>query len=120
MEILETQIYRGANYWAAVPALRFALDIGELQERPTNRIPGFCEKLSAALPTLGEHRCSVGDAGGLFQQLREGTSLLHVAQHIALELQTLAGQKVSYDKSHDATDPEDTERKQICHLVFQY
>jgi cyanophycin synthetase len=120
MEILETQIYRGANYWAPVPVLRFVLDIGELDERSTNSIPGFCEKISAALPTLSEHRCSVGEPGGFLQQLREGTGLLHVAQHIALELQILAGQEVSYGKSHAAIDRGDTERPRVSHLVFQY
>jgi cyanophycin synthetase len=57
MEILETQVYRGANYWAPVPVIRFVLDIGTLKDRPTNKIPGFCERLSAVLPTLGEHPC---------------------------------------------------------------
>src|SRR5438045_4262871 len=81
MEILETQVYRGANYWAPVPVIRFLLDIGELEERPTNQIPGFYEKLTTTLPTMYDHRCSVGKPGGFFQRLREGTWMGHVVEH---------------------------------------
>ena len=63
MTILETQIYRGANYWAPMPVIRLLLDIGELEERPTNKIPGFYEKLTTTLPGMFEHRCSVGKRG---------------------------------------------------------
>ena len=77
MEILETQVYRGANYWAPVPVIRFLLDIGELEERPTNQIPGFYEKLTTTLPTMYDHRCSVGKPGGFFRldHLNFGTLL---------------------------------------------
>ena len=54
MEIVETQVYRGANYWAPMPAIRFLLDIGELEERPTDRIPGFYEQLTTTLPGMIE------------------------------------------------------------------
>src|SRR3979490_2120843 len=99
MEILETQVYRGANYWAPVPVIRFVLDIGDLREWPTPMIPSCWEKLAATVPTLGEHRCAIGEPGGFFE-VGQSTGLLHVAQHVALELQILAGQKVSYGKAH--------------------
>ena len=105
MEILETQVYRGANYWAPVPAIRLLLDIGELEERPTNQIPGFYEKLTTTLPTMYDHRCSVGKPGGFFQRLREGTWMGHVVEHTTLELQNLAGQEVGYGKARSATGP---------------
>ena len=62
MTILETQIYRGANYWAPMPVIRFLLDIGELEERPTNLIPGFYEHLTTTIPTMFEHRLEWGRA----------------------------------------------------------
>jgi len=69
MKILEIQVYRGANLWAPVPVIRFVVDIGELRECPTHIIPGFCERLSATMPTLVKHSCSSGEPGGLFQQV---------------------------------------------------
>jgi cyanophycin synthetase len=120
MEILETHIYHGANFWAPVPVIRFVLDIGELRECLTHMIPGFCGRLSATLPTLVEHSCSIGVRSGFFQKVREGTSLLHVAQHAALELQILAEQTVSCDKAHAANTREESTRPRSSHLVFQY
>lgn len=120
MEILETQVYRGANLWAPVPVIRFVLDIGGLRESLTNTIPGFCERLSATLPTLVEHRCSTGGAGGFLEAARGGTSLLHVAQHAALELQILCEHRLSCDKAHAANPPEETSWPGSSHLMFQY
>jgi cyanophycin synthetase len=120
VEILETQVYRGANFWAPLPVIRFVLDLGELRECPTHMIPGFYARLSAGLPTLVEHSCSIGKRSGFFQQVREGTSLLHVAQHAALELQILAEQTVSCDKAHAASPPEETTWPGFSHLVFPY
>jgi cyanophycin synthetase len=119
MEILETHIYRGANYWAPGPAIRFVLDAADLTESHTNMIPGFCEKLSTTLPTLGEHRCAIKEPGGFFERVQQGTSLLHVAEHVALELQILAGQKVSCGEIHAADDPEAAALLGVSHLVFQ-
>jgi cyanophycin synthetase len=120
MEILETQVYRGANYWAPVPAIRFVLDFADLTELPTSMIPVFWEGLAATLPTLGEHHCGIGDTGRFFEQLRENASLPHIAQHVALQLQILAGQKVSYGKVHAADKPEGTAPLEVPHLVFHY
>jgi cyanophycin synthetase len=120
MEILETQIYRGANYWAPMPAIRFLLDIGELEERPTSKIPGFYEFLTTTLPTMVEHRCSVGRRGGFFERVKDGTWMGHVLEHTALELQTLAGQEVGYGKARTAYDPDGAARHGIYHVVFQY
>jgi cyanophycin synthetase len=119
MEILETHIYRGANYWAPVPAIRFVLDSTDVTQPPSN-IPGFYERLAATLPTLREHRCAMGEPGGFFEQAAERASLLHIAQHVALELQILAGQKVSYGKAHVADNIENTAPAEVAHLVFEY
>src|ERR1700680_785696 len=113
MEILETQVYRGANYWAPLPVIRFVLDIGDLREGPTHMTPSFCERLAATVPTLGEHRCAIGEPGEFFEQVGQSTSLLHVAQHVALELQILAGQKVSHGKAHAVDNEEATARLEV-------
>jgi cyanophycin synthetase len=120
MQILETQVYRGANYWAPVPVIRFVLDIGDLGEWPPHMIPSFGEKLAAIVPTLNEHRCARGEAGGFFEQVGRSATFLHVAQHVALELQILAGQKVSYGKVHAVEDEEDGVPLEVSHLIFQY
>jgi cyanophycin synthetase len=118
MEILETQVYRGANYWAPVPAIRFVLD-GDLSISRAKEIPGFCETLSTILPTLSEHSCGTG-RWAFFEQVREGTSLLHVAEHVALELQILAGQTVSYGRVHAAKKAEDPTWPVVSHIVVPY
>jgi cyanophycin synthetase len=115
MEIVETQVYGGASYWAPVPVIRFLLEIGELEEQRANRIPGFYEKLAATLPTMHEHQCSAGKGEGFFERVREGVSLSHVTEHTALELQNLTGQKVGY--SHACPG---TARAGVYHLIFPY
>jgi len=119
MEILETQVYRGANYWAPVPAIRFVLDTGDLGIWRAKEIPEFSETLSTILPTLSEHSCETG-RWAFFEQVREGTSLLHVAEHVALELQILAGQTVSYGRVHAAKKAEDPTLPAISHIVVPY
>jgi cyanophycin synthetase len=120
MEIVETQVYGGASYWAPVPVIRFLLEIGELEEQRTNRIPGFYEKLAATLPTMHEHQCSAGKGEGFFERVREGVSLSHVTEHTALELQNLAGQKVGNGHACPGTDPRGTARAGVYHLIFPY
>lgn len=82
---------RGPNVWAYRPVIEAWVDIGELEDYPSNTIPGFYERLSRWLPTLIEHRCSVGERGGFLQRLREGTWPGHILEHVTLELQSLAG-----------------------------
>ncbi len=82
---------RGPNIWAYRPVVEALVDIGDLEDYPSNVIPGFYERLSAWLPTLVEHRCSVGERGGFLQRVRRGTWPGHILEHVALELQSLAG-----------------------------
>jgi cyanophycin synthetase len=91
LRIVETRVLRGANVWAHGPVIRMVVDLGVLEEWPSNTIPGFNEALMALLPTMDEHACSLGRRGGFFTRLTDGTWLGHVAEHIALELQNLAG-----------------------------
>ncbi|MFP3942203.1 MAG: cyanophycin synthetase family protein, partial [Thermoanaerobaculia bacterium] len=101
MKILERRTYRGPNPYAHWPVLRLLVDLGELEAFPTGRLPGFADRLVAALPTLRRHGCSYGEPGGFVRRLTEGhgTWQGHVLEHVALELQTLAGTRVSFGKT---------------------
>ncbi len=91
IEILNMVHLRGPNIWAYRPVIEALVDIHDLEDYPSNVIPGFYERLSAWLPTLIEHRCSIGERGGFLQRVREGTWPAHILEHVTLELQSLAG-----------------------------
>lgn len=91
IEILNMVYLRGPNIWAYRPVIEALVDIHDLEDYPSNVIPGFYERLSAWLPTLIEHRCSIGERGGFLQRVREGTWPAHILEHVTLELQSLAG-----------------------------
>ena len=101
MEVLETRVYRGPNLYALWPVIRLRVDLGELESYPTARLPGFSERLLERIPTLGEHTCSFGVPGGFCKRMTEdeGTWLGHVMEHIAIELQCLAGTPVTFGKT---------------------
>lgn len=102
MKILETQVFRGPNVYSLHPVIRFVLDIEEMEERPSNLIEGFTDRLVEMMPTLYTHRCSEGVEGGFIMRLRDGTWAGHIVEHIALELQTLVGTSVGYGKTRSA------------------
>jgi cyanophycin synthetase len=114
LEVRKTTVYRGPNIWARMPAIHYVLDIGELEDRPSNKIPGFYEHLTELMPSLYDHRCSVGRPGGFLQRLREGTWMGHVLEHVALEIQNLAGADVGRGKTRS------TNQKGIYNVIFQY
>ncbi len=117
MKIVETRVYQGPNLYAHFPCIRLTLQLGVLEQWPSARIPGFVEGLLHALPTLHEHTCSPGVPGGFVQRLREydeGTWLGHVLEHVAIELQNLAGAKVSFGKTRG------TGKTGEYHVVFEY
>ncbi len=99
LRILDTRVLRGPNYWAREPVIRLVVDLGVLEEFPSNMILGFVDALVDLLPTLEDHACSLGRRGGFITRLREGTWAGHVAEHIALELQNLAGTDVRHGKT---------------------
>ena len=99
LQILETRVLRGANYWAKEPVIRQVVDLGVLEAFPSNTIPGFVDALVEMLPTLEDHACSLGRRGGFITRLRDGTWAGHVAEHIALEFQNLAGTPVRHGKT---------------------
>jgi len=94
---------RGPNIWANFPVLEVWVDLKDFNDIASDEMPGFNERLMAWLPSLIEHRCSVGERGGFFERLRRGTYLAHTLEHIALEVQTLAGTSVGFGKTR-ATD----------------
>ena len=102
LRILETRILRGPNYWAREPVVRLLVDLGVLEEFPSDKLPGFTDALVALLPTLEDHACSLGRRGGFITRLREGTWAGHIAEHIALEFQNLAGTDVRHGKTRAA------------------
>jgi cyanophycin synthetase len=116
ISIAEIKVLRGPNYWSNYrkQLIQMKIDIGEFENFPTNKIPGFCDRLKAMFPTMIEHECSEGVRGGFFQRVNEGTWLGHVAEHIALELQSLAGMNVGYGRTRS------TPEKGVYHLVFAY
>src|SRR4051812_45301890 len=116
MRILEKSIMKGPNIWSTyrTEVIVLTLDLEEMEDKPTNLIPGFPERLQSLIPSLYEHRCSEDYKGGFFHRVREGTWLGHVMEHIALELQTLAGMDVGYGRTRSA------KQKGVYHVVYSY
>ena len=90
---------RGPNIWTYRPVIETWLDIGALEDFPSNKLPGLYERLLAWLPGLVEHRCGVGERGGFLERLREGTWSGHILEHVVLELQNLAGMRTGFGKT---------------------
>ena len=101
IEILSVKHLRGPNMWTYYPVLEVWLDIGDLEDFPSNLIPGFYDRLVKALPSLQEHRCSYGEAGGFLKRVEEGTWPAHILEHLTLELQNLAGIPGGFGKARD-------------------
>lgn len=116
MRILSINAMRGPNYWSIRrhKLIVMVLDLEELEERPTNEIDGFLDRLKGMFPGMYEHRCSIGTAGGFFQRVVEGTWMGHVIEHIALEIQTLAGMDVGFGRTRGYGDPG------VYNVVFAY
>lgn len=107
---------RGPNYWSVRRhhLIIMRLDIGELEERPTDTIPGFYERMKEAMPSLLSHRCSEGHEGGFFERVQRGTWMGHVIEHIALEIQTLAGMDTGFGRTRS------TGEHGVYNVVFSY
>jgi len=111
-------VLKGPNYWSVRrnKLIQMKLDLEEKENMPTNKIPGFRERLEQLLPSLYEHRCSVGEPGGFFQRVDEGTWMGHVVEHIALEIQTLAGMDTGFGR----TRTPEGEKEGVYYVVFSY
>ncbi|NUR99082.1 MAG: ATP-grasp domain-containing protein, partial [Kribbellaceae bacterium] len=99
LKIIETRVYRGPNIWSYDPAIHLVVDLGSLEQFPSNTIPGFTERLLADLPRLDQHHCSRGRKGGFIERLHEGTWLGHIAEHVSLQLQQEAGHDMRRGKT---------------------
>lgn len=116
MKIREINAMKGPNYWSVRrhKLIVMVLDLEEMEERPSNTIEGFRERLEAMFPTMYSHRCSVGEPGGFFQRVEEGTWMGHIIEHIALEIQSLAGMEVGFGRTRGYGE------KGVYNVVFAY
>ncbi len=99
IDFLRVTHLRGPNIWTYRPVIEAWLDIGALEDFPSNKLPGLYERLLAWLPGLVEHRCGVGERGGFLERLKEGTWSGHILEHVVLELQNLAGMRTGFGKT---------------------
>jgi cyanophycin synthetase len=104
MEIRKVLALRGPNLWANFPVLEAWVDLGVLKDSPSDALPGFNERLMSWLPTMIEHRCSIGERGGFFERLRRGTYQAHILEHVTLELQELAGTPVGFGRAREMAE----------------
>ncbi|HUF55017.1 MAG TPA: cyanophycin synthetase [Thermohalobaculum sp.] len=114
MKILEHRALRGPNYWSRYQSIYMRLDIGELEQKPSDRLPGLADRLRTLMPGIYEHRCSVGEPGGFLSRVENGTYAGHVVEHVAIELQNLVGFSVGYGKTVDSYD------RGVYHVVYRY
>jgi cyanophycin synthetase len=117
MRILDRSVYVGPSLYAHFPVIRLELDLGALEAWPTAKLgSGFIEALLWALPGLQEHGCSYGEPGGFVRRMREdeGTWLGHVLEHVAIELQNVAGEDVTFGKTRSAG------REGVYTVVYEY
>ncbi len=99
LAIVETRVYRGPNVWSYDKSIHLVVDLGSLEDFPSNTLTGFTESLLTLLPGLREHSCSRGRKGGFVERLNEGTWLGHVAEHVALALQQVVGHDIRRGKT---------------------
>ncbi|PBQ32856.1 cyanophycin synthetase [Sphingobacteriaceae bacterium] len=116
MKILETKILKGPNFWSNYRhnLIVLKLDIGEYEELPSNKIEGFSERMEAMIPSLFSHRCSQSYEGGFFERVKEGTWMGHIIEHIALEIQCLAGMEAGFGRTRSADE------HGVYHVIFSY
>ena len=103
IEFLRVTHLRGPNIWTYRPVIEVWVDIGVLEDFPSNTLPGFYERLTTQLPGLSVHRCGVGEPGGFLERLREGTWAGHILEHVVLELQNMAGMRTGFGKTRQTS-----------------
>jgi cyanophycin synthetase len=116
MKIENIQVLRGPNIWSGnrKKLIQMRLNLEEMEHKPTNKIEGFMERMEKMMPTLYEHRCSPGVPGGFFQRVIAGTWMGHVVEHIALEIQSLAGMDAGFGRTRE------TKTTGVYNVVFTY
>lgn len=116
MRILQTQAMRGPNYWSVhrKQLIVLRLDLEDYEQKPTDAIPDFLDRMRSLMPSLYEHRCSYDEPGGFYRRVKEGTWAGHVIEHFALELQTLAGMETGFGRTRETRTPG------VYNVVFSY
>lgn len=116
MKIEKIQALRGPNIWSIrrKKLIQMRLDLEEMEDFPTNKIEGFRERIEQLMPSLISHRCSEGTRGGFFHRIETGTWMGHVIEHIALEIQTLAGMDTGFGRTRETKSPG------VYNVVFDY
>ena len=116
MKILKIQALRGPNIWSInrKKLIQMRIDLEDMEQTPTNKIEGFRERIEAMFPLMIEHRCSEGVRGGFFYRVEQGTWMGHVIEHIALEIQTMAGMETGFGRTRETKTPG------VYNVVFSY
>lgn len=116
MKIREVNAMRGPNYWSVKrhKLIVMVLDLEDMEERPSNKVPGFSDRIRNMFPGMYDHRCSIGEPGGFFQRIESGTWMGHIIEHIALEIQNLAGMEVGFGRTRGYGE------KGVYNVVFDY
>jgi len=115
MRVVERGVYRGPNLYGSMPMVRIQVDLGALEDWPSNKVPGFNESLLTLLPGLGRHGCSYKEPGGFVRRLEDGTWLGHVAEHVAIELQSRIGLGVTRGKTRSVKG-----QPGVYNVIFAY
>lgn len=115
IRVIERGVYRGPHLYSATPMIRLQLDLGSLEDHPTDTLGDFGPRLAALLPGLAEHGCSLGKPGGFLSRLRDGTWLGHVIEHVALELQRMVGALTTRGKTRSVRG-----RPGTYNVMFEY
>ncbi len=105
MNLLAIRALRGPNIYHQDPCILMRVDLAEMEQRPSNTLPEFRTRLEAIIPSLHEHRCSVGAPGGFLSRVDEGTWMGHIMEHVAIELQCLAAMEVGYGRTRETSTP---------------
>ena len=103
LRILRANYLRGPNMWTYRSVLEVWLDLGELEQYPTDKLPGFTERLLSVLPGVGDHHCGVGEHGGFLQRLQGGTWMGHVLEHVIIEILNLAGMPTGFGQTRETS-----------------
>jgi cyanophycin synthetase len=113
IKLLRINHLRGPNIWTYRPVLEVWLDLGDLEDLPSNKLPGLTERLVEWLPALEEHHCGVGERGGFIERLREGTWAGHILEHVVIELLNLAGMPTGFGQTRETT------QRGVYRMVFR-
>ncbi len=113
IQILRMNYLRGPNIWTYRPIIEALIDLGEMEDHPSNKIEGFNDRINGWLPGLVEHHCGVGHRGGFLTRLVGGTWMGHIMEHVSIELQLLAGARAEFGKAREIS------KRGIYKVVFR-